>query len=602
LVEKVVIFVGTDVARRSRVERVLRGDLALAGALDAPTDAGSHQGRPPDVCLLDAVDLDVDAAITGVALLDAAFPESCTVVIHDNSEPAVVRSILDAGALSIVPTTTSDRQLAATLEAATEGHGLIDVDMVRPVIDLYATLHAESRRRNRAVIESLAAAVEAKDTVTSRHLKAVSRLATQLARDGRPRLGDQRRLPLRLPAARRRQDRRAREDPHEARLADAGRVGGHAPPPADRRARRAAARPGDVVTDVVLHHHERWDGAGYPDGLAPRRSRSPPAVFSVCDALEAMTADRPYRGPLPASGVRARAPRVRPAVRSRCRRCAERASRRRDRPVREGGLTSSTARAAISSSLADAVAVRRAHSAALPLPHAIYGPRGHHGCRARSHLRRPATPARISRCSVGPAPGCRRTSNCHGPWRTFASATVATSSASAPERLPHVRPPHGAARVLRAASDMRRLTLLACASLALLAGACGGDDELTSQTPRTIPDLTIPTTPDDPGAGADDRTSTTGDDETDTTATDAADPATGGTGATSGATGGTAAGEPSTAAPVTPAPAPTPAAPEGTGGATGDPAPAPAEPEDTGGAAAGAGGNADFCANNPGAC
>ena len=57
---------------------------------------------------------------------------------------------------------------------------------MRPVIDLYATMHAESRRRNRAVIESLAAAVEAKDTVTSRHLRAVSRLATQLAREVEP--------------------------------------------------------------------------------------------------------------------------------------------------------------------------------------------------------------------------------------------------------------------------------------------------------------------------------------------------------------------------------------------------------------------------------
>jgi len=46
---------------------------------------------------------------------------------------------------------------------------------------------------------------------------------------------------------------------------------------------------------VVRHHHERWDGAGYPDGLAG--DAIPPAarVFAVADTLDAITTDRPYR-------------------------------------------------------------------------------------------------------------------------------------------------------------------------------------------------------------------------------------------------------------------------------------------------------------------
>jgi HD-GYP domain-containing protein (c-di-GMP phosphodiesterase class II) len=54
-----------------------------------------------------------------------------------------------------------------------------------------------------------------------------------------------------------------------------------------------------VVTDVVLYHHERWDGRGYPEGLEGEEIPLAARVFSVCDALEAMTAARPYRGPLP---------------------------------------------------------------------------------------------------------------------------------------------------------------------------------------------------------------------------------------------------------------------------------------------------------------
>jgi HD-GYP domain-containing protein (c-di-GMP phosphodiesterase class II) len=58
---------------------------------------------------------------------------------------------------------------------------------------------------------------------------------------------------------------------------------------------------GPTVTDVVLYHHERWDGGGYPDGLARDEIPLAARIFSVCDALEAMTAARPYRGPLPVS-------------------------------------------------------------------------------------------------------------------------------------------------------------------------------------------------------------------------------------------------------------------------------------------------------------
>jgi len=47
--------------------------------------------------------------------------------------------------------------------------------------------------------------------------------------------------------------------------------------------------------EIVRHHHERWDGGGYPDGLAETDIPLPARVFAVADALDAMTSDRPYR-------------------------------------------------------------------------------------------------------------------------------------------------------------------------------------------------------------------------------------------------------------------------------------------------------------------
>ena len=45
----------------------------------------------------------------------------------------------------------------------------------------------------------------------------------------------------------------------------------------------------------VRHHHERLDGAGYPDGLAGEAIPLEARILFVADSFEAMTSDRPYR-------------------------------------------------------------------------------------------------------------------------------------------------------------------------------------------------------------------------------------------------------------------------------------------------------------------
>jgi putative nucleotidyltransferase with HDIG domain len=50
---------------------------------------------------------------------------------------------------------------------------------------------------------------------------------------------------------------------------------------------------------IVRHHHERWDGKGYPDGLAADQIARCARIVAVADAFDAMTSDRPYRQALP---------------------------------------------------------------------------------------------------------------------------------------------------------------------------------------------------------------------------------------------------------------------------------------------------------------
>jgi ribonuclease P protein subunit RPR2 len=51
----------------------------------------------------------------------------------------------------------------------------------------------------------------------------------------------------------------------------------------------------DVVREVVYSHHERWDGAGYPEGLRAEAIPRAARVFAAVDAFDAITTDRPYR-------------------------------------------------------------------------------------------------------------------------------------------------------------------------------------------------------------------------------------------------------------------------------------------------------------------
>jgi HD-GYP domain-containing protein (c-di-GMP phosphodiesterase class II) len=57
-----------------------------------------------------------------------------------------------------------------------------------------------------------------------------------------------------------------------------------------------AGRPGfELAVTIARSHHERWDGSGYPDGLAGEAIPKAATIVAVSDAFDAMTSDRPYR-------------------------------------------------------------------------------------------------------------------------------------------------------------------------------------------------------------------------------------------------------------------------------------------------------------------
>jgi ribonuclease P protein subunit RPR2 len=50
------------------------------------------------------------------------------------------------------------------------------------------------------------------------------------------------------------------------------------------------------AVELIRHHHERFDGSGYPDGLRAEQIPLAARIFAVADSFDAMTSDRPYRG------------------------------------------------------------------------------------------------------------------------------------------------------------------------------------------------------------------------------------------------------------------------------------------------------------------
>ena len=151
-------------------------------------------------------------------------------------------------------------------------------------------------RQYRATIEALAHAIDAKDQVTHGHIRRVQTASLQLARA----LGcsDERQIHA-IEAASLLHDLGKLAIPEHI-LNKPGRL-----TPAEYETMKAHAEIGAEilagvdfpypVVPIVRHHHENWDGTGYPDGLAGDAIPLGARILQVVDCFDALTSHRPYR-------------------------------------------------------------------------------------------------------------------------------------------------------------------------------------------------------------------------------------------------------------------------------------------------------------------
>ena len=151
-----------------------------------------------------------------------------------------------------------------------------------------------------ATVRVLINAVEARDAYTGRHAERVAAYGLELAAGIDPTMTDDPQIEFGF------------------LLHDVGKVGIsdsilHKPGPLTRSEwvlmRRHTVLGSEIISEinflaraneVVRSHHERWDGRGYPDGLAGEEIPLPARIFAVADTLDAITTERPYR---PSSSV-----------------------------------------------------------------------------------------------------------------------------------------------------------------------------------------------------------------------------------------------------------------------------------------------------------
>ncbi|MFG0312934.1 MAG: HD-GYP domain-containing protein [Phycisphaerales bacterium] len=179
------------------------------------------------------------------------------------------------------------------------------------VLPLLAIRHAyltsyRLQEANRDLLKALVKAIETRDPYTSGHSRRVQALARRIVRH------------LGLP------ERQAEDIVQAALLHDIGKIEAiyteilskpSSLTPEERAVIESHVTKGvellqslssfrREVIEAVRHHHEREDGKGYPEGLRGSEIPLGAKIISICDAIDAMLSDRPYRRALPLDAVR----------------------------------------------------------------------------------------------------------------------------------------------------------------------------------------------------------------------------------------------------------------------------------------------------------
>jgi response regulator RpfG family c-di-GMP phosphodiesterase len=308
-----ILLVDDDPGLRALLRATFEtADIAVNEAESATTAKALMRLGQPDVVVLDVRMPGVDGLEFCRELKGNPETEHIGVVLLTGSDDANEQDARSAGADGYLRKPFSPLELLAIVEriagdslqlpfqtpkqTTSEQQLLLYARDLRHLLEIERGQRRALQNAYQQTVAALGSALESRDGSTGAHSQRVQRYAQELARVVDPELAEDSSVEFGF------------------LLHDVGKIGIpdgilRKPGPLTQNERRVMQNHtwlgeqmlGDVAflkgdgLKIVKYHHERWDGAGYPDGLVGTDIPLGARVFAVADALDAMTSDRPYR-------------------------------------------------------------------------------------------------------------------------------------------------------------------------------------------------------------------------------------------------------------------------------------------------------------------
>ena len=306
-----ILVIDDELAPRESIRMVLKDDYSVCTAVGAHEGLDIMEQEPADLVVMDIKMPKMDG-ITALQEIKRRHPDTEVVLLTAYASLETARDAIRFGAFDyLIKPFDKDDVLLVVRKGLEKRRTSTDLKQERDKLLFRASYleeQVENARNNimtcyEGTVKALILTIDAKDRYTFNHSNRVAQISTSLAKA----LGVE--------------DRTIKEIEHAASIHDIGKIGveeailrknGRLTSDESEEIKKHPSIGVRIVKSVpfledaipvILHHHERYDGKGYPEGLKGSRIPLTARIVVVADAVDAMMNSRPYREALTADRV-----------------------------------------------------------------------------------------------------------------------------------------------------------------------------------------------------------------------------------------------------------------------------------------------------------